>query len=111
MRVSMHPYTSVYPPYMAARMKKPAYGLNDAPRRWFNIIDASLRNYECVPTRGDRCTYVLYSKTQRASHKPTVSKSERPQIAGNEMLDKILHPFMPFVTEAVWQVLAQPFTL
>ena len=55
------PKEAGYPPYMAARMKKPAYGLNDAPRRWFNIIDASLRNYECVPTRGDRCTYVLYS--------------------------------------------------
>lgn len=23
-----------YPPYMGARMKKPAYGLNDAPRKW-----------------------------------------------------------------------------
>ena len=62
--------------------------------RWFNIIDASLRNYECVPTRGDRCTYVLYSKSQRASHTPAVSKPEQPQLAGNELLDKMLHPFI-----------------
>ena len=26
-----------YPPHMAARMKKPAYGLNDAPRRWLTL--------------------------------------------------------------------------
>jgi len=87
------PKEAGYPPHMAARMKKPAYGLNDAPRRWFNIIDASLRNYECVPTRGDRCTYVLYSNTERASKQTTSSKSDQPQLAGNEMLDRMLHPF------------------
>ena len=48
------------PPWMAARMKKPAYGLNDAPRRWWNIVDKALRSYGLVPTRADRCTYVLY---------------------------------------------------
>ena len=34
-----------YPPRIAARMKKPAYGLNDAPRRWWNILDSALRSY------------------------------------------------------------------
>ena len=29
-----------YPPHIGARMKKPAYGLNDAPRRWWNILDS-----------------------------------------------------------------------
>ena len=48
------------PWYMVALMKKPAYGLNDAPRRWWNVVDAKLREYGCVPTRADRCTYVLY---------------------------------------------------
>ena len=88
------PKEAGYPPHMAARMKKPAYGLNDAPRRWFNIIDASLRKYECVPTRGDRCTYVLYSKTHLAKGQVSNSKSESPQIAGDEMLDRMLHPFI-----------------
>ena len=37
-----------------------AYGLNDAPRRWWNIVDKALRSYGIVPTRADRCTYVLY---------------------------------------------------
>ena len=43
-------------------MKKPAYGLNDAPRRWWNILDSALRSYGLVPTRADRCTYVYYGK-------------------------------------------------
>ena len=43
-------------------MKKPAYGLNDAPRRWWNIVDKALLSYGLVPTRADRCTYVLYGK-------------------------------------------------
>ena len=46
-----------YPPYIGARMKKPAYGLNDAPRQWWNILDSALRSYGLVPTRADRCTY------------------------------------------------------
>ena len=43
-------------------MKKPAYGLNAAPRRWWNILDSALRSYGLVPTRADRCTYVYYGK-------------------------------------------------
>ena len=68
------PKEAGYSPSVAARKKKPAYDLNDAPRRWFNIIDGSLRNYECVPTRGDRCTYALYSKTHLAAK--SVSNSQ-----------------------------------
>ena len=26
-------------PYIAARLTKLAYGINDAPRRWWNILD------------------------------------------------------------------------
>ena len=33
------PSEAGHPPYIAARLKRPAYGLNDAPRRWWNIID------------------------------------------------------------------------
>ena len=51
-----------HPWYMVARMKKPAYGLVEAPRRWFNVLDEKLRSYDLVPTRADRCTFVLYSK-------------------------------------------------
>ena len=50
-----------HPRYIAARLKKPAYGMNDAPRRWWNILDTELRSYGMVPTRAARCCYVLYS--------------------------------------------------
>ena len=51
-----------HPWYIAARLKKPAYGMNDAPRRWWNIVDQKLRSYGMIPTRADRCCYVLYDK-------------------------------------------------
>ena len=59
------PKEAGHPWYMAAWMKKPAYGLNDAPRRWWNVVDEKLRSYGLVPTRADRCTYVLYHETSR----------------------------------------------
>ena len=46
-----------YPPHIGARMQRHAYGLNDAPRRWWNILDLALRSYGLVPTRADRCTH------------------------------------------------------
>ena len=39
-----------HPPYIAARLKKPAYGINDAPPRWWNILDRALCSYGIVPT-------------------------------------------------------------
>jgi len=48
------------PPYWGALLKKPAYGMNDAPRRWWNRIDGSLQKYGLVPTRADRCCYIMY---------------------------------------------------
>ena len=34
-------------------------------RRWWNILDKALRTYGMVPTRADRCCYVLYSIQSR----------------------------------------------
>ena len=53
------------PPYIAARLKKPAYGMNDAPRCWWHILDTALCSYGMVPTRAVRCCYVLYSIQSR----------------------------------------------
>ena len=47
-----------YPAHIRVRMKRPAYGLNDAPRLWWNRLDTSLRSYGMIPTRADRCCYV-----------------------------------------------------
>ena len=54
-----------HPPYIAARLKKPAYGMNEAPRRWWNILDKALCSCGMVATRADRCCYVLYSTQSR----------------------------------------------
>ena len=52
------------PPYMAARLKRAAYGLNDAPRLWWNRLDKALLDFGLVPTRADRCCYILYDKAE-----------------------------------------------
>ena len=57
------------PPYMAARLKRAAYGLNDAPRLWWNRLDKALRSYGLIPTRADRCCYVLYSDAKSMARK------------------------------------------
>ena len=59
---------------MAARLKRPAYGLNDAPRRWRDIIDKALCNYGMVPTRADRCCCVLYSDSPGRTSAPSESR-------------------------------------
>ena len=41
------------PSYIGARLKKPAHGMNDAPRRWWKRIDGSLLKNGMVPTRAD----------------------------------------------------------
>ena len=37
-----------HPPYIAARLKKPAYGMNDAPRGWWNTLDKALCSHGMV---------------------------------------------------------------
>ena len=59
------PPEASYPPYIAARLKKPACGMNVASRRWWNILDKALCSYGMVPTRADRCCYVLCSTQSR----------------------------------------------
>ena len=44
---------------------RPVYGLNDAPRRWWNRLDKFLRSIGLEPTRADRCTYVAYQGTEK----------------------------------------------
>ena len=63
--VCLLPPEAGHPPYIAASSKKPAYGVNDAPRRWWNILDKALRTYGVIPTRADRCCHVLYSIQSR----------------------------------------------
>ena len=48
------------PTWMVGLCLRPVYGLNDAPRRWWNRLDKFLRTVGVEPTRADRCTYVAY---------------------------------------------------
>ena len=48
------------PTWMVGLCLHLVYGLNDAPRRWWNRLDKFLRSVGMEPTRADRCTYVAY---------------------------------------------------
>ena len=63
-----------YPTHIGARLKIPAYGLNDAPRRWWNRLDTSLRSYGMIPTKADRCCYVLHSTVSTKTGKQSVNQ-------------------------------------
>ena len=78
------------PWYTVARMKKPAYGLNDAPRRWWNIVDQKLRSYRLEPTRADRCCYVLYDDS-----KHVVSNVQQTSINANNLDDALSYLLDP----------------
>ncbi len=74
------------PSYIGARLKKPAYGMSDAPRRWWNRIDSSLIKYGMIPTRSDRCVYVLYEdKTSTYSGE---KKSKESNLSPQDLLQE-----------------------
>ena len=63
-----------HPPYIAARLKKPGHGMNDAPPRWWNFVDKALCSYGMVPTRADRCCYVLYSRVRETQREVNMDR-------------------------------------
>ena len=83
-----------HPPYIGARLKRPAYGLNDAPRRWWNVVDKALLSYGLVPTRAGRCTYVLYSdgKKNATSTSSKGIAGSRPLTTIDEAVDFLMDP-------------------
>ena len=83
-----------HPWYMVARMNKPAYVLVEASRRWFNVLDTKLRSYDLVPTRADRCTFVLYAKEARKRPDKTKNQSAPDKEFSQENIDKLFDPVM-----------------
>ena len=72
-----------------------SYGMNDVPRRWWNILDKALRSSGMVPTRADRFCCVLYSLQSRArklgntGHKmPSNSRTEQKTLSRNHVSDQ-----------------------
>ena len=53
---------------------RPVYGLNDAPRRWWNRLDKFLVSVGLEPTRADRCTYVAYQGIEAQKSEPKKAK-------------------------------------
>ena len=60
------------------KTEKPAYGMADAPRRWWNVLDGALRRYGMVPTRADRCCYVLCTPKSRERQTTNVKDNSQP---------------------------------
>ena len=58
------------PPWMVGVCLRPVYGLNDAPRRWWNRLDKFLVSIGLEPTRADRCTCVGYQGIETQKPKP-----------------------------------------
>ena len=81
-----------YPPYIGARLKKPGYGLNDAPRRWWQIIDKALLDCILVPTRADRCTYVLYDSTSKTKTYQPPRNVSTEQVTISEAIGHLMDP-------------------
>ena len=92
-----------HPPHTAARLKKPAHGINGAPRRWWNILDKALCSCGMVPTRADRCCYVLCSIQSRERtwnqnnstqwhDTSNISTKPRVRIEVDAALEKMLDP-------------------
>ena len=60
MTVAQLPPDIGLPTWMVGLCLRPVYGLNGAPRRWWNRVDKFLRSVGMEPTRAERCTYVAY---------------------------------------------------
>ena len=90
------PPESGHPSHIGARLKKPAYGMNDAPRKWWNRLDTALRGYGLVPSRADRCVYIAYrqgvGKQSSNKFKPSnYHKSDHSDIV-EDFMDYMLDP-------------------
>ena len=92
-----------HPPCVAARLKKPSYDMNDAPRRWWNILDKAVCRHDLVPTQADRYCYFLYStQTSKQNWNQTsftqghrineISLESRARSKGDAALEKMLDP-------------------
>ena len=86
-----------YPP-IGAKMKKSADGPNDAPGRWWQVVDKALLSCGLAPTRADRCTCILYGDkmSSKESSLPKKSSTFRRTSTSSdpiqEALDMLLDP-------------------
>ena len=78
-----------HPPSIAARLNKPAYGMNDASRRRWYILDKTLVSYGMVSPRAKRCCYVLYFTQSCDRTRNQNNSTQWHDAAFEKMLDPI----------------------
>ena len=88
------------PAHIGMRLKRAAYGLNDAPRLWWNRLDKALQSYGLVPTRADRCCYVKYSGPPVQRPKPSVRSAHKTAIV-NALTTHFLFGHLPYAENFV----------
>ena len=75
-------------------MKKSGYdlSLNDSPRRWWQITERALLECGLVPTRADRCTYILYDDTSKTKTCQPPRNVTTEQLFVSEAIDYLMDP-------------------
>ena len=77
--------------------------MSDASRRWWDVLDKALCSHGMVPTRGDRCCYVLCSIHSRerswkqgdysqCENENNISIKPRERIQADDAFDRMLDP-------------------
>ena len=79
-----------HPPCIAARLKKPACGMNDATRRWWNVLDKAPCSYGVIPTRSDRCC-MCCTQPKRSSQIGTKSAPHMSMVQMTSHSNRLCH--------------------
>ena len=51
--------------------------MNDAPRKWWNRLDAAVKTMGLLPARADRCTYISYADVKKKKKKKKKKKTKQ----------------------------------
>ena len=89
------------PPYMGAVLVKPAYGMNDAPRRWWNRLDGSSQRYGLTQTRADQCCYVMYDKKLPRTAPAAGTKGDRPNVERQSSTSDTIESLLEYLLDPV----------
>ena len=64
--------------------------MNDAPRKWWNRLDAAVKTMGLLPTRADRCTYISYADVKKKKAKQVAHASGDNQ--ASQSFEQTGHP-------------------
>ena len=82
--------------------------MNDVTRRWWNILDKALHSYGMIPTRADRCCFVLYSlQSRKQAWEPWIPEATAQQ---NGTIDAFTESREQSEMEAAFEKKLDPLT-